>query len=51
MYTIIIKRKGKADMKREHVDRLNAIVIAAELKMRFKKEIKKGNMEVEVVKE
>ena len=37
MYRIVVKREGHDDMVKEHLDKLNAIVISAELKMEYPK--------------
>ena len=50
-YTIIVHHTGHEDQVRHGVDKLNATVIPAELKMAFPKEFKNGTMSVEVIKE
>lgn len=50
-YTIIVKRQGQQDMIRTGVDKLNSVVIPADLKMAFPKQFESGMMSVEVVEE
>ena len=50
-YKIIVKRKGQEDIVKTGVDKLNSIVIPAELKMAYPKQFEKGLMSVEVVAE
>lgn len=50
-YTIIVKRPGKPDMIKKGVDKLNSIIIPAELKMSYPKAFKKGLISVEVIPE
>ena len=50
-YTIIVHHTGHEDQIRHGVDKLNATVIPAELKMAFPKAFKSGTMSVEVIKE
>jgi len=50
-YTIIFKYKGHEDQIRTGVDKLNACVIPAELKMAYPKYFKAGIMSVEVIPE
>lgn len=50
-YTIIVKRKNQPDMIRKGVDKLNSIIIPADLKMAFPKAFKAGLMSVEVIPE
>lgn len=50
-YTIIVHTQGKPDQIRHGVDKLNATIIPAELKLAFPKAFKDGTMSVEVIKE
>lgn len=50
-YTIIVHHTGHEDQIRHGVDKLNATVIPAELKIAFPKAFKDGMMSVEVIKE
>ena len=50
-YTIIFRQKGHEDLVRTGVDRLNATIIPAELKMAYPKHFKAGTMSVEVIPE
>jgi hypothetical protein len=50
-YKLIFKQKGKPDEIRTGLDKLNATIIPAELKMAFPKEFKNGTMSVEVIEE
>ena len=50
-YTIIFKYKGHEDQIRKGVDKLNSIIIPAELQMAYPKHFKAGLMSVEVIPE
>jgi len=50
-YTIIVHHKGHEDQIRKGVDKLNSIIIPAELKMAFPKAFEKGLMSVDVIPE
>jgi hypothetical protein len=50
-YTIIVHTQDKEDQIRHGIDKLNAIIIPAELKMAFPKAFKNGTISVEVIKE
>ena len=50
-YTIVFKHKGHEDQIRKGVDKLNATIIPAELKMAYPKQFKAGLMSVEVIPE
>ena len=47
-YTVIVKRKNKPNIIRKGLDKLNSIIIPAELKLAFPKAFKSGYMSVEV---
>jgi hypothetical protein len=49
-YTIIIKHKGHKDMIRKGIDKLNSIIIPAELKLAYPKAFENKTLEV-IVKE
>ena len=50
-YTIVFHWKGHDDQIRKGLDKLNATIIPAELKMAYPKHFKKGLMSVDVIKE
>lgn len=50
-YKLTLKRKGKPDEIRTGLDKLNSVIIPAELKMAFPKQFENGTMSVEVVEE
>lgn len=50
-YKITVKQVGKIDMIRTGVDRLNSIIIPAELKSAFPKAFESGQMKVIVEEE
>jgi len=50
-YKITVKHKGHKDLVRTGVDRLNAIIIPAELKIKWPKEFENGTMKVIVEEE
>jgi hypothetical protein len=50
-YTLTFKQTGKPDQIRTGLDKLNATIIPAELKMAYPKQFENGTMSVEVIKE
>ena len=50
-YTIIVRQKGKEDMVRTGIDKLNSIIIPVELKLAYPTAFKENKIKVEVVKE
>ena len=50
-YTLVFHYKGHEDQIRKGLDKLNATIIPAELKMAYPKQFEKGLMSVEVFKE
>lgn len=50
-YTIIVKRQGQPDLIKKGVDKLNSIIIPADLEMAFPKAFKSGYMSVQVIEE
>jgi hypothetical protein len=50
-YTLTFKQAGKPDEIRTGLDKLNATIIPAELKMAFPKQFENGTMSVEVTEE
>ena len=50
-YTLTFKQAGKPDEVRTGLDKLNATIIPAELKMAYPKQFKNGTMSVEVTEE
>lgn len=50
-YTIIVHHKGHKDQIRKGLDKLNSIIIPAELKMAYPKAFKNGILSVEVILE
>lgn len=50
-YRIIVKRQDKKDIVRTGVDKLNAVIIPAELKMAYPKSFQNGSMSVKVEEE
>jgi hypothetical protein len=50
-YTLTFKQAGKPDEVRTGLDKLNATIIPAELKMAFPKQFENGTMSVEVTEE
>lgn len=50
-YKLTLKQKGKPDQVRSGLDKLNSIIIPAELEMAFPKQFETGEMSVEVVRE
>lgn len=50
-YTIIVHFTGHEDQVRHGIDKLNASIIPAEMKIAFPKEFKSGKMSVEVIEE
>jgi hypothetical protein len=50
-YKLTLKQKGKPDEIRTGLDKLNSVIIPAELKMAFPKQFENGTMSVEVVEE
>ena len=50
-YKIIVKRPGKPDIIQGGYDRLNSIIIPAEMKRGLKEYFERGLIEVEVEKE
>jgi hypothetical protein len=50
-YTIIVHRKGHKDLIRKGIDKLNSIIIPAELKLAYPKAFEKGILSVDVVPE
>ena len=50
-YTLTFKQAGKPDEVRTGLDKLNATIIPAELKMAFPKQFAAGKMSVEVFEE
>jgi len=50
-YTLVFKQEGKPDLVRTGLDKLNATIIPAELKLAYPKEFENGTMSVEVNKE
>lgn len=50
-YTIIVHHKGHEDLIRKGVDKLNAIMIPADLEIAFPKAFEKGILSVEVIEE
>lgn len=50
-YTIIVHRKGEEDIIQTGYNRLNSIIIPAEMKRAFKKAFESGYMSIEVKEE
>ena len=50
-YMLTLKQTGKPDQVRSGLDKLNSVIIPAELKMAFPKQFESGEMSVEVVRE
>lgn len=50
-YKLTLKQKGKPDQVRSGLDKLNSIIIPAELELAFPKQFENGTMSVEVVEE
>lgn len=50
-YTLILHIEGKPDKVKRHLDRLNARIIPAELKLAYPKQFMSGKMSVEVLEE
>ena len=50
-YTIILHRKNKEDMIKTGLDKLNAMIIAGELQLKFAKLFESGDMSVEILEE
>ena len=50
-YKIIVRLEGKKDLVRTGVDKLNSIVIPAEIEMAYEDAVKAGKLQVLVEKE
>lgn len=50
-YTLVVKRPGRKDQVKTGLDKLNATIIPAELKLAFPKQFETGLMSVEVYEE
>jgi len=50
-YKLIVHHKGHKDQVRTGLDKLNATIIPAELKLAFPKAFESGSMSVEVIPE
>ena len=50
-YKLVLKQEGKADQVRTGLDKLNATIIPAELKMAYPKQFAAGKMSVEIFEE
>lgn len=50
-YKITVKHEGHKDLVRTGVDKLNAIIIPAEMKLKWPKEFESGRMKVIVEEE
>lgn len=50
-YTIIVHRVGEKDQIRRGVDKLNSVIIPAEIKMHFAAAFEQGKMSIEVLEE
>lgn len=50
-YTIIVHQLGREDMVRTGVDKLNAIIIPAEMELKWPRAFKNGLMSIEVIQE
>ena len=50
-YKLIVHHKGHKDQVRTGLDKLNATIIPAELKMAYPKAFESDNMSVEVIEE
>ena len=50
-YKLVLKQEGKADQVRTGLDKLNATIIPAELKIAYPKLFAAGKMSVEVIEE
>lgn len=48
-YAVIVHRKNKEDMIKTDLDKLNAIIIAGELQLKFAKLFESGDMSVEIL--
>lgn len=50
-YTLTVKRANKPDIVRTGLDQLNAVVIAAELKMAYPGAVESGYMSIDIKEE